>query len=102
MEVIYEREPAPAAVNPALRAGVASGLNNLATLAADQPGFVPRMVNGRPVKSINQFYNKRRAALQSHLGAAGKTYTSHRLERLTTTRTRRIDHYRGRFVIRRK
>ena len=93
VEVIYEREPAPAAVNPALRAGVDIGLNNLATLASDKPGFGPRVVNGRPVKSINQFYNKRRAELQSYLGEARKIYTSHRLERLTTTRTRRIDHY---------
>jgi IS605 OrfB family transposase len=41
------------------------------------------------VKSINQFYNKRRAALQHLLGEA---HTSWRLERLTTRRTRRIDH----------
>jgi putative transposase len=68
VEVIYEQEPIPAAVNPALRVGVDSDLNNLATLASDKPGFVPRIVNGRPVKSINQFYNKRRTELQSQLG----------------------------------
>jgi putative transposase len=90
VEVIYEREPTPAAVNPALHAGVDIGLNNLAVLTADKPGFVPRVVNGRPVKSINQFYNKRRAGLQTRLGEA---YTSRRLERITTWRTRRIDHY---------
>jgi IS605 OrfB family transposase len=90
VEVIYEREPVAAAVNPALHAGVDIGLNNLAALTSDKPGFVPRVVNGRPVKSINQFYNKRRAELQSRLGTVG---TSRRLERLTTKRTRRIDHY---------
>jgi putative transposase len=90
VEVVYERAPIPAAVNPALHAGVDIGLNNLAVLTADKPGFVPRVVNGRPVKSINQCYNKRRAELQSRLGEA---YTSRRLERITTKRTRRIDHY---------
>jgi putative transposase len=90
VEVIYEREPVPAAVNPALHAGVDIGLNNLAMLTSDKPGFVPRVVNGRPVKSINQFYNKRRAALQSRLGNEG---TSRRLERITAKRTRRIDWY---------
>jgi putative transposase len=90
VEVVYEREPVPAAVNPALHAGVDIGLNHLATLASDKPGFVPRIVNGRPVKSINQYYNKRRAELQSQLGEA---HTSRRLERVTTKRTRRIDHY---------
>jgi putative transposase len=59
-------------------------------LTSDKPGFVPRVVNGRPVKSSNQFYNKRRAQLQSLLGTVG---TSRRLERLTTRRTRRIDWY---------
>jgi putative transposase len=90
VEVIYERAPVPAAVDPARRAGGDIGLNNLATLASDKPGLVPRIVNGRPVKSINQFYNKRRAQLQGKLGAA---HTSRRLERITTKRTRRIDHY---------
>jgi putative transposase len=90
VEVIYEQEPIPAVVNLALRAGVDIGLNNLATLTSDKPGFVPRIVNGRPVKSINQFYNKRRAEMQSHLGEA---HISRRLERVTIRRTRRIDHY---------
>jgi putative transposase len=90
VEVIYERAPVPAAVNPALHAGIDLGLNNLATITADKAGFVPRIVNGRPVKSINQYYNKRRAELQSRLGTVG---ASNRLERITTKRTRRIDHY---------
>ena len=90
VEVIYEREPVQAKVNPAWHAGVDIGLNNLVSLTSDKPGFVLRLVNGRPVKSINQFYNKRRAELQSLLGAA---HTSWRLERITTKRTRRIDWY---------
>src|SRR5262249_54735206 len=49
-------------------------------------------VNGRPVKSVHQVYNKnkRKAELQSQLRHTG---TSHRIERLTTRRTRRIDHH---------
>jgi putative transposase len=54
VEIIYEREPVAAAVDPTLRAGCDIGRNNLATLASDQPGLLPRVVNGRPVKSINQ------------------------------------------------
>jgi putative transposase len=90
VEVIYEREPTPAAVNPSLYAGLDIGLNHLALLTSNKGGFVPRLVNGRPVKSINQFYNKRRAELQSRLSEA---HTSRRLERITTKRTRRIDWY---------
>jgi putative transposase len=90
VEVIYERAIAPAVVDPALRAGVDIGIDNLAAIASDKPGFVPRVVNGRPIKSINQFYNKRKAELQSRLGCPG---TTARMQRLTTRRTRRIDHY---------
>jgi putative transposase len=90
VEVVYERAPIPAAVNPALCAGVDIGLNNLAAIASDKAGFVPQIVNGRPVKSINQCYNKRKAELQSRLGHAGAT--AH-MERLTAHRTRQIVHY---------
>jgi putative transposase len=93
VEVIYEREPVCAAVNRALYAGVDIGLNNLAVLTSNKAGFVPRLVTGRPVKSINQFYNTRRAELQRQLSAAGMRGTRQRLERITTKRTRRIDWY---------
>jgi len=90
VEVVYEREPVPAAVDPALCAGIDIGLNNLAALASNKAGFIPRIVNGRPVKSINQFYNKRKAELQSRLRHPG---TTAQMERLTAHRTRQIDHY---------
>jgi putative transposase len=90
VEVVYEREPVLAIVNPALCAGIDIGLNNLAALTSNKAGFVPRLVNGRPVKSINQFYNKRKAELQHKLGTPG---TTRQMEHLTAHRTRRIDHY---------
>jgi putative transposase len=91
VEVVYERAVQPAEVNPALYAGVDIGVNNLAAIASNKPGFVPILVNGRPVKSINQYYNKRRAQLQTKRKVPGKD--TRRLERLTVKRTRRIDHY---------
>jgi len=90
VEVVYEREPVPAAVDPAVSAGIDIGLTNLAALTSNKAGFVPRIVNGRPVKSINQLYNKRRAELQKKLGTTG---TTRQIERLTAHRTRQIDHY---------
>lgn len=90
VEIVYDREPVRAAVNPALHAGVDLGVNNLGAITSDKAGFVPRIVNGRPVKSINQFYNKRKAELQRKLGTTG---TTARMERLTAHRTRQIDHY---------
>ncbi len=90
VEVVYEQAPVQAPVNPAFSAGLDLGITNLATVASNKPGCVPVVVNGRPVKSINQFYNKRRAELQKKLGHPG---TTRRMERLTNTRNRRIDLY---------
>jgi len=90
VEVIYEQAPTPASVNPSLIAGIDIGLNNLATLTSNKPGFTPLLVNGHPLKSINQYYNKRKADLQAKLGTTG---TTNRMERLTNKRTRKINHY---------
>ncbi|MBV9691460.1 MAG: hypothetical protein JO202_17300 [Ktedonobacteraceae bacterium] len=49
------------------------GIDNLVALTANKPGFQSVLVNGRPVKSINQYYNKRKADLQKQLGHAGTT-----------------------------
>ena len=91
VEVIYECESTPTDVDPAFVAGIDLGVNNLATIASNQSGFVPLLVNGRPLKALNQYYNKRRASLQAKLSKG--QYTSHQLEILTDTRKRQIDHY---------
>jgi putative transposase len=90
VEAIYDRDVVPVAGDPNLVAGVDIGLNNLAAITSNKPGFVPVLVNGRPLKHINQFYNKRKAQLQAKLGRAGSTRL---IERITTRRTRQITHY---------
>jgi putative transposase len=90
VEVIYEREAQQASVNPALVASIDIGVNNLAAITANKVGFIPRIVNGGPMKSVNQCYNKRKAELQSRLD--DETYWTRWLQRLTDKRTRRIDH----------
>lgn len=90
VEVVYERKVQPASVNPALIASIDIGVNNLVALTSNKIGFTPRVVNGRPLKSTNHYYNKRKAELQKRLGTTGST---NRMERLTIRRTRRIDHY---------
>ena len=90
LEVIYEQLPQKGEnLNPAWYAGLDIGLDNLATITANKLGFVPLVVNGRPLKSINQYYNRRRAALQARLGVGA---SSKRLGRLTDKRNRRV-HY---------
>jgi len=90
IEVVYGKAVKQAEMNPAYYAGIDIGMNNLVALTSNKPGFVPVVVNGRPVKSTNQFYNKRKAELQKRLGYTG---TTKRMERMTNKRNRRIDHY---------
>jgi putative transposase len=90
IEVVYQKAVKQAPVNPAYYAGIDIGMNNLVALASNKPNFQTMIVNGRPVKSTNQFYNKRKAGLQRQLGHTG---TTRRMERMTNTRNRRIDHY---------
>ncbi len=91
IEVVYERAETQTDVDPSLMASVDIGVNNLVALTSNKVGFVPRLVNGRPMKSVNQFYNKRRAELQSLMGS--DTVFTARMERATMKRTRCIDHY---------
>lgn len=90
VEVVYGKEIKQAAVNPAYYAGIDIGMTNLVALTSNKSSFRPILVNGRPVKSINQFYNKRKAELQSKLGHTG---TTKRMQCMTNKRNRRIDHY---------
>lgn len=92
IEVVYSVEPEPNLdLDPGLFAGVDIGVNNLAAVTSNKAGFAPLLVNGRPLKSINQFYNKEKARLQSLL--PGKRRTSRRIERLSNKRDRKIKHY---------
>jgi len=90
LEVIYEKAITQAPVNPTFYAGIDLGIDNLATVTSNKPAFQAVVINGRPVKSTNQFYNKRKAELQKQLG---KTGTTARMERMTNKRNRRIDNY---------
>ncbi len=90
VEVVYTKGEKQTELKKEYIAGIDLGVNNLVALTANKPGFIPVIVNGRPVKSINQYYNKRRAELQKALGHTG---TTARMERLTNKRNRRIEHY---------
>jgi len=90
IEVIYE-QPIQQLVDGEAVAGVDVGLNNLAAVTSSQKGFRPFLINGRPVKAVNNYYNKKKAELQSFL--KGNRKTSNRIQRLSTKRGFKIDDY---------
>ena len=64
------------------------GINNLATCTSNtSKSFI---INGKPVKSINQYYNKKKAKLQSKLQ---NKFTSKRIKKLTLKRNNKIKDY---------
>src|SRR5215470_12468536 len=67
VEVVYGREPVQAKVDPSFCIGIDLGVTNLASIASSREGFVPRLVNGRPLKAWNQWYNKRMKELKKQL-----------------------------------
>jgi IS605 OrfB family transposase len=90
VEVIYE-QPIQQLVNGKSIASVDIGLNNLAAVTSNQKGFQPFLINGRPVKAINNYYNSSKSKLQSLL--QGNRKTSNRIQRLSTKRNFKIDDY---------
>ena len=65
------------------------GLNNIVSIY-NNIGIRPLLYNGRPIKSINQYYNKTRAKLQSEL--PNNVKSSKRLKQLSFKRKNKIDY----------
>src|SRR5260370_26580499 len=59
VEVVYTKEPIQAQVDPSFGVALDLGATNLAAIASNREGFVPRLVNGRPLKAWNQWDNNR-------------------------------------------
>ena len=74
-------------------AAIDLGVNNLATLTSNVAQSV--IYDGKPLKSINHFYNKKKAKLQSKLtkNQSKKKYTSKRIQRITHKRNCKVKDY---------
>jgi putative transposase len=93
VEVIYR---VPLQENKDLNAdwflSVDLGISNLAALTSNKDGFRATLVNGRPLKAINQFYNKQKSHYQSILMKHGR-HSSQRINEMGRKREQRINHY---------
>ncbi|RKZ83471.1 MAG: hypothetical protein DRR19_19090 [Candidatus Parabeggiatoa sp. nov. 1] len=91
---VYEEEPtAFKQVAPSESVmSIDLGLNNLATCVTN--GVVePFIIDGRRLKSINAYYNKRKAAMQSLLSIQRGKKWSRKLQSLTNRRNAAINDY---------
>ena len=92
VEVVYQKAEQQADMDPTAVAAIDLGVNTLAAVTSTKQGFQPLLINGRPLKDLNHYYNQQRAHHQSRLAKA-KRYTSRQLDRITTKRNRRVTHY---------
>lgn len=69
------------------------GINNLATVSSNCLEVKPYVINGKPLKSINQYYNKEKAIIQSEIEKRNNKKTSKKLSRLTNKRNNKIKNY---------
>ena len=88
IELIYDKEYALKCDNRQY-AAIDLGLGNLATLTSNVCQSV--IYDGKKLKSINYFYNKRKASLQSKLN--GNKKTSNRIKRISYRRNNKIKDY---------
>jgi len=93
VEIVYTKKPVQAEVDPSFCVGIDLGVTNLAAIAANREGFVPRLVNGRLLKAWNQWYNKRMKALRKKLPKHDRERETKQMERITNTRNRRVHQY---------
>jgi len=90
IEAVYEQAETTRTTNNRI-AAIDIGLNNLATVGSNCDDFQPFIVCGKAIKSCNQFYNKVKARLQSHLPKNQKT--SRKIEAITLKRNNKVDYY---------
>lgn len=91
IEIVYNVADTPRLNSNRTYAAIDLGIDNFATMVSNKEGFQPILVNGRPLKSMNQYYNKRLAHYKSKLGKKQKT--SKRIRRLTNKRTDKVNDY---------
>ena len=91
VEIVYNKEITDSSLDKTRAIGIDLGLNNLMAITSNI-GNISNLVNGRPLKSINQYYNKRKAHLTSLL-EKGKQKSSKRLRRLEMKRMMKIKDY---------
>ena len=91
VEVLYEVEDKTLLPDNGRYASIDFGINNLCSVASNCCNSF--IINGKPVKSINQFYNKKKAKLQRRLKKCQNRNKSKKIDSLTEKRSRKVKDY---------
>lgn len=92
MEIVYQIEiPEPKEKNNRI-VGIDLGVDNFATVS-NNVGLKPFIVNGRGIKSINQYYNKKLSKIRSELKTKNNKEWSNRLDRFAQKRNSKVEYF---------
>lgn len=92
LELVYETEILEVKENNNRIMGVDLGLNNFATIV-NNIGEKPIVVNGKGIKSYNQYWNKQMACYKSLAKKNNKLVWTKRLQRFTNKRYNKVEHF---------
>ena len=90
-EIVYNKLIHPRPLNKDNIVAIDLGVRNLIT-TVNNNGFKPFVIKGGVVKSINQYYNKEHARIQSTYDRQG-IRTGKTMQKLTTKRNKKINDY---------
>ncbi len=90
-EIVYQKEEKKIKLDNNRYCSIDLGVNNLATIGSNVLKSI--IINGRPLKSINQFFNKKLAFYKSELAKNSKKKSSNRIKRLFYKRNNKIKDY---------
>ena len=91
VEVLHEVEEPTLLEDNGRYAAIDLGIDNLCSVSSNCCNSF--IINGKPVKSINQYYNKKKARLQRRVKKCQNRNKSKRLQKLTEKRNRKVKDY---------
>lgn len=92
VEVVYRVNDIEELIDNNRYIGIDLGLDNFATIT-NNCGLIPLVINGKGLKSINQYYNKQMAHHKSIAKRVNKLDYTNRMRKLTLKRNNKIEDY---------
>lgn len=101
VEVVYKFDDVEELIDNGRYVGIDLGLDNFATIT-NNCGLIPLIINGKGLKSINQYYNKQISHYKSIAKRVNKLDYTNRMKKLTFKRNNKVENYihkASRFVV---
>lgn len=91
-EVVYRVDDVEELIDNGRYIGIDLGLDNFATIT-NNCGLIPLVINGKGLKSINQYYNKQMSYYKSIAKKINKLDYTNKMKKLTFKRNNKVEDY---------